>query len=167
MVYDDGVDMFDTWNVPKYYNCSELEKEKQKEDVRNWIDRGGILLTHSQQFRGCESTNVVLVSDLGTGINLYVWIFWMIISILTLVLAFVLLVLLHKDWFYWAFAGISLLFFIIVGFLPRLFPRGNSLYRSNLTRAVAGLGYVVNERNVNREDISKHYDLHELVDNEC
>ena len=61
MLYDDGVDMFDTWNVPKYYNCSKSEKKKQKEDVRNWIDRGGILLTHSQQFRGCESTNVVLV----------------------------------------------------------------------------------------------------------
>ena len=59
------------------------------------------------------------------------------------------------------------LYFLIAFLLDRFFYRGNSLYRSNLTRAVAGLGLVVTERNVNRKEISKHYDVHMLVDNEC
>ena len=100
--------------------------------------------------------------------SLYVGIIGTIILIFALGVAFLLLYLgvLDKNWLTLAFTGLSLLFLIIAGLFPG-YSRGNSLYRSNLTRAVAGLGYVVTERNVSRENISKHYDLHELVDNEC
>ena len=64
-LFDAGVDMFDNRNFPKRYNCSEEEIEKQKEDVKDWSNRGGVLLTHSLQFRGCGSTNVVVVSHSG------------------------------------------------------------------------------------------------------
>ena len=183
-LYDGGVEIFDTRNVPKYHNCSKSVKEKQKEDVRNWIDGGGILLTHSQQFRGCESTNVVVVSHSGhSGVSVGV------IVALILALIFGITVgesisqgidcddfdsCLNRTYsigivsaFPTMFLTVVVSYFLIAILLDRVFSRGNSLYRSNLTRALAGLGYVVTERNVNREEISKHFDVHELVDDEC
>ena len=182
--YDDGVDVFDTRNVPKYYNCSESDKVKQKKDLCNWIDHGGVLLTHSQQFRGCEATNVVVVSHSGQSgaivgsiiaVILALIIFFTVVSVIVTEVECVGFdSCFSKSYSYSFIAGVGafgltfgFFYFIIAFLLDRFFYRGNSLYRSNLTRAVAGLGLVVTERNVNRKEISKHYDVHMLVDNEC
>ena len=171
-MFDAGVDMFDNRNFPKRYNSSEEEIEKQKEDVKDWSDRGGVLLTHSLQFRGCESTNVVVVLHSGAIVSV---VFAHIFVFCTIGFSF--FSFLYFNWLCPDFdkkiigiiflIGIAvacvsiLLFFFLVGyFIDRFFPRGNRNYRSNLTRAVAGLGFVVSARDVKEHIMSKHYDVH-------
>ena len=52
------------------YNSAEYSSEGGDQDtssVEAWLERGGVLLTHSMQFRGCEADVVILVSRYWAG----------------------------------------------------------------------------------------------------
>ena len=67
-LYDHGIIMFDSdglkKNTPgKYYNDKEEFAEAQKQDVLTWSRDGGILITTTQQFRGCEADVAIVVGS--------------------------------------------------------------------------------------------------------
>ena len=62
-LYDGGVDCFDGVKVAKYYSISEQSLSTQKQDVRDWLKSGGILITNAAQFEGAEADIVILVIE--------------------------------------------------------------------------------------------------------
>ena len=162
-LYDAGVDMFDSSNVPHYYDLPCAELERQKSDLQAWLDHGGILLSHAQQFKGCEATNVVTIAGfINNHSPLIKLSIFFAVGLVYLVGAFLVC-------FYWGLYPGSV--FILVGFiilmtsflLTRHAKVGSMNYRSDLTRAVAGLGLVVDRNKVKRQEIRKHFEIIELT----
>ena len=58
-LYDAGVEMFATDGTPRHYTA---DIAGQRKDLVNWINHGGVLLTHEKMFAGCEATIVVMLS---------------------------------------------------------------------------------------------------------
>ena len=65
LLYDAGVEAFKKIYEPHYY---EADLVKQREDLVDWLETGGILLTHDKMFRGCEAETVVFVTDCWGGV---------------------------------------------------------------------------------------------------
>ena len=56
--YTAGVERF-------YYNSAKYSSKVGDQDISSveaWLERGGVLLTHSKQFRGCEADVVIVVN---------------------------------------------------------------------------------------------------------
>ena len=67
-LYDHGITMFDSDGLKKntpgeHYNNEEEFVEAQKRDVLSWSRNGGILITTTQQFRGCEADVAIVVGS--------------------------------------------------------------------------------------------------------
>ena len=67
-LYDHGISVFDADGLKKnapgeYYNHEEEFAEAQKRDVLSWSRNGGILITTTQQFRGCEADVAIVVGS--------------------------------------------------------------------------------------------------------
>ena len=67
-LYDHGISVFDSDGLKKnapgeYYNHEEKFAEAQKRDVLSWSRTGGILITTTQQFRGCEADVAIVVGS--------------------------------------------------------------------------------------------------------
>ena len=61
LTYTAGVERFSDYNSTKY---SSEGGDQDTSSVGAWLERGGVLLTHSMQFRGCEADVVILVDRL-------------------------------------------------------------------------------------------------------
>ena len=67
-LFDHGISMFNSdgqkKNVPgEYYNVEKEFVEAQKRDVLSWSRHGGVLITTTQQFRGCEADVAIVVGS--------------------------------------------------------------------------------------------------------
>ena len=69
-LYDAGVEKFDgEFQKPQLYSA---DLTKQRKDLVNWINNGGILLTHDKMFNGCEAETVVFLAHMwGDGVGQY------------------------------------------------------------------------------------------------
>ena len=57
-LYDAGVEQFDLYNTPYHYSA---DIDRQREQLKTWINSGGVLLTHKDMFRGCEAETIVFL----------------------------------------------------------------------------------------------------------
>ena len=63
-LYDAGVEKFDYYNTPLHYGA---DIAGQREQVKTWINNGGVLLTHDSMFRGCEAETIVFLTQFWGG----------------------------------------------------------------------------------------------------
>ena len=59
-LYDAGVEEFDYSSKPHHYTP---DTPRQREDLVDWINKGGVLLTHDLMYRGCEAETILFISD--------------------------------------------------------------------------------------------------------
>ena len=154
VVYDGGVDMFSDHTLPQHYNISQPQLARQEEAALAWLHSGGILLTHAAQFRGCEASNVILVTN------------YTKFSPLTTFIVFVLAALVGTAVGYWGGGGLwpglltaGIVVVLQLVYRGRAYGGVSTNYRSNITRAVAGLAVVMVDRRVAKDQLRKYFDV--------
>ena len=154
VLYDGGVDMFDDHTVPRHYNISQPQLARQEEAALSWLHSGGILLTHAAQFRGCEASNVILVTN------------YTKFSPFTSLMVPVLAALVGGAIGYWGGGGLlsglliaGLIIVLQLVYRSRAYGGVSAHYRSNITRAVAGLAIVLVDRRVAKDQLNKYFDV--------
>ena len=153
-LYDGGVDMFDDQNVPRHYTISPPQLARQEEAALTWLRCGGLLLTHAAQFRGCEASNVILVTN------------YTKFSPFTTLMVLALAALVGGAIGYWGGGGplpgllaAALIIVLQVAYRSRAYGGVSTHYRSNITRAVAGLALVMVDRRVAKDQLNKYFDV--------
>ena len=60
-LFDAGMEEFNEYrHRPRHYSA---DLPGQREGLLKWLDKGGVLITHSYMFRGCEAETVVYISQ--------------------------------------------------------------------------------------------------------
>ena len=153
-LYDGGVEMFDDHSLPRHYNISPAQLARQEEAALAWLHRGGILLTHAAQFRGCEASNVILVTNYTR--------FYRLTSLVVCLLA--ALVGAAVGW--WGGAGLwsglltaAIILALQLVYRSQAYAGVSANYRSNITRAVSGLAIVMVDRRMGKDQLRKYFDV--------
>ena len=159
-LYDGGVEMFDNGNAPKYYKLSEDQSAQQDLDIGDWVSKGGILVTHAQQFKGCEASNVLLLtnySNFSSRTMFFVFLLacllgWLVGDQVRKVGGLVAAVVA-------GFITSAVIILLQLVFISKEYAGVTLNYRSSIMRGVAGLAIVLNHRRFPVETLRTHFDV--------